>query len=60
MKVINLQLTKPNYFCNQYFAYNSGNKYPVCQNTWHILRILQNIATKQLAKALYWEKIFYK
>ena len=53
MKVINLQLTKPNYFCNQYFANNSGNKYPVCQNTWHILRFLQNITTKKLAKALY-------
>ena len=29
MKLINLQLTKSNYFCYQYFAYNSCHKYPL-------------------------------
>ena len=29
MELINLQLIKSNYFWNQYFAYNSCNKYPL-------------------------------
>ena len=36
MKLINLQLTKSNFLCNQYFAYNLCNKYQLKYKSKHL------------------------